>query len=88
MDRLLTELLTEPCRIKWLKNKGYDYRDAVDGLDGVRVFQTDGHFEYAVQPCCSFSLLWLTVSTLYSVVLVDLSMPVLDGKPSQRPAHP
>ncbi|KAI0077875.1 hypothetical protein K474DRAFT_1706914 [Panus rudis PR-1116 ss-1] len=44
--------------IKWLKNKGYDYRDAVDGVDGVRVFETGGHFD---------------------VVLLDLSMPELDG---------
>ncbi|KAH8100919.1 Fph type histidine kinase [Cristinia sonorae] len=44
--------------IKWLKNKGYDYRAAVDGQDGVQVFETGGHFD---------------------VVLVDLSMPVLDG---------
>ncbi|THH29988.1 hypothetical protein EUX98_g4200 [Antrodiella citrinella] len=44
--------------IKWLKNRGYDYRDAVDGLDGVRVFEADGPFD---------------------VVLVDLSMPILDG---------
>lgn len=44
--------------IKWLKNKGYDHRDAVDGLDGVRVFEADG---------------------LFDVVLLDLSMPILDG---------
>ncbi|CAL1716850.1 unnamed protein product [Somion occarium] len=44
--------------IKWLRNKGYDYRDAADGLDGVRVFESDGRFD---------------------VVLLDLSMPVLDG---------
>ncbi|EMD34085.1 histidine kinase [Gelatoporia subvermispora B] len=44
---------------KWLKNKkGYDFREAVDGLEGVRVFESEGHFD---------------------VVLVDLSMPVLDG---------
>ncbi|KAJ8457593.1 hypothetical protein ONZ45_g18251 [Pleurotus djamor] len=44
--------------IKWLKNKGYDYRDAVDGRDGVNMFVADGPFD---------------------VVLLDLSMPVLDG---------
>ncbi|KZT73082.1 histidine kinase [Daedalea quercina L-15889] len=44
--------------IKWLRNKGYDFREAVDGQEGVRIFDTDGHFD---------------------VVLVDLSMPVLDG---------
>lgn len=32
-------------RIKWLRNKGYDYRDAVNGVDGVRLFESDGHFE-------------------------------------------
>ncbi|PCH42325.1 histidine kinase, partial [Wolfiporia cocos MD-104 SS10] len=44
--------------IKWLRNKGYDYREAVDGQEGVHIFETEGHFD---------------------VVLVDLSMPVLDG---------
>ncbi|TCD67142.1 His Kinase A domain containing protein [Steccherinum ochraceum] len=44
--------------IKWLKNKGYAFRDAEDGLDGVRIFEAEGPFD---------------------VVLVDLSMPVLDG---------
>ncbi|OBZ72215.1 Hybrid signal transduction histidine kinase J [Grifola frondosa] len=44
--------------VKWLRNKGYDFREAVDGLEGVRIFDSDGRFD---------------------VVLVDLSMPVLDG---------
>ncbi|OCH95405.1 hypothetical protein OBBRIDRAFT_720758 [Obba rivulosa] len=44
--------------VKWLRNKGYEFREAVDGLEGVRIFETEGHFD---------------------VVLVDLSMPVLDG---------
>ncbi|RPD61183.1 hypothetical protein L226DRAFT_462336 [Lentinus tigrinus ALCF2SS1-7] len=44
--------------VKWLRNMGYDYREAVDGLEGVQTFETDGHFD---------------------VVLVDLSMPILDG---------
>lgn len=44
--------------VKWLRNKGYDFREAVDGEEGVRIFESDGHFD---------------------VVLVDLSMPVLDG---------
>ncbi|KAH9940976.1 hypothetical protein B0H21DRAFT_753848 [Amylocystis lapponica] len=44
--------------VKWLRNKGYDYREAVDGLEGVRIFEADGRFD---------------------IVLVDLSMPVLDG---------
>ncbi|KAH9856539.1 hypothetical protein C2E23DRAFT_865956 [Lenzites betulinus] len=44
--------------VKWLKNMGYDYREAVDGLEGVRTFESDGHFD---------------------VVLLDLSMPILDG---------
>ncbi|KAF9490770.1 hypothetical protein BDN71DRAFT_1434413 [Pleurotus eryngii] len=37
---------------------GYDYRDAVDGRDGVNIYQAEGPFD---------------------VVLLDLSMPVLDG---------
>jgi len=44
--------------VKWLRNKGYDFREAVDGQEGVRIFESDGRFD---------------------VVLVDLSMPVLDG---------
>ncbi|KIM39991.1 hypothetical protein M413DRAFT_189339 [Hebeloma cylindrosporum] len=44
--------------IKWLGNKGYDFRAAVDGRDGVSVFEEEGPFD---------------------VVLLDLSMPVLDG---------
>jgi CheY-like chemotaxis protein len=44
--------------IKWLGNKGYDFRDAVDGRVGVKVFEEEGPFD---------------------VVLLDLSMPVLDG---------
>ncbi|EIN03716.1 hypothetical protein PUNSTDRAFT_93733 [Punctularia strigosozonata HHB-11173 SS5] len=44
--------------VKWLKTKGYEFREGVDGSDGVRVFESEGPFD---------------------VVLVDLSMPVLDG---------
>ncbi|KAF9266548.1 hypothetical protein L218DRAFT_956321 [Marasmius fiardii PR-910] len=44
--------------VKWLKSKGYDFRDAVDGRDGVNVYSKEGPFD---------------------VVLLDLSMPVLDG---------
>ncbi|KAI0649336.1 hypothetical protein C8Q79DRAFT_903287 [Trametes meyenii] len=44
--------------VKWLRNMGYDYREAVDGLEGVQTFESEGHFD---------------------VVLLDLSMPVLDG---------
>ncbi|EKM58067.1 uncharacterized protein PHACADRAFT_159124 [Phanerochaete carnosa HHB-10118-sp] len=44
--------------VKWLRSKGYEYREATDGLEGVQAFEGDGHFD---------------------VVLVDLSMPVLDG---------
>ncbi|KAI9000649.1 hypothetical protein BD414DRAFT_472325 [Trametes punicea] len=44
--------------VKWLRNMGYEYREAVDGLEGVQTFETEGHFD---------------------VVLLDLSMPVLDG---------
>jgi hypothetical protein len=38
--------------------QGYEYREAVDGHEGVRLFETDGQF----------------------VILLDLSMPVLDGR--------
>ncbi|TFK72969.1 hypothetical protein BDN72DRAFT_876194 [Pluteus cervinus] len=44
--------------LKWLSAKGYEYRDAVDGRDGVNVYEHEGPFD---------------------VVLLDLSMPVLDG---------
>lgn len=44
--------------IKWLLKKGFDYREAVDGRQGVETFETEGPFD---------------------VVLLDLSMPILDG---------
>ncbi|KAF8624530.1 hypothetical protein AX15_005840 [Amanita polypyramis BW_CC] len=44
--------------IKWLSKKGYNYREAADGRDGVTAFKEYGPFD---------------------VVLLDLSMPVLDG---------
>ncbi|KAF9453468.1 hypothetical protein P691DRAFT_792535 [Macrolepiota fuliginosa MF-IS2] len=50
---VLRNLLT-----KWLSNKGYDFRHAVDGQAGVSVYSEEGPFD---------------------VVLLDLSMPVLDG---------
>ncbi|KAK7032859.1 histidine kinase [Favolaschia claudopus] len=43
---------------KWLTSRGYDYRDAVDGRNGVKVYEEDGPFD---------------------VVLLDMSMPILDG---------
>ncbi|KIK96458.1 hypothetical protein PAXRUDRAFT_825913 [Paxillus rubicundulus Ve08.2h10] len=43
---------------KWLTKKGFDYREAVDGRQGVEIFKFDGPFD---------------------VVLLDLSMPILDG---------
>ncbi|KAI0261503.1 hypothetical protein BC834DRAFT_830062 [Gloeopeniophorella convolvens] len=52
-NSILRNLLT-----RWLSSKGYEYREAVDGNEGVRLFETDGHFD---------------------VILLDLSMPVLDG---------
>jgi CheY-like chemotaxis protein len=55
---LLLVLIPCPSRTKWLSNKGYDFRSAVDGRDGVDVFEKEGPFD---------------------VVLLDLSMPVLDG---------
>jgi len=44
--------------IKWIKAKGYSYREGIDGQQGVDVFAQDGPFD---------------------IVLIDLSMPVLDG---------
>ncbi|KAH9945310.1 uncharacterized protein BXZ73DRAFT_38997 [Epithele typhae] len=44
--------------VRWLGNMGYEYREAVDGQEGVRTFETEGYFD---------------------VVLLDLSMPILDG---------
>ncbi|KAI0701324.1 hypothetical protein BC835DRAFT_1264982 [Cytidiella melzeri] len=44
--------------VKWLRKKSYDFCEAVDGSEGVRVFASEGPFD---------------------VVLVDLSMPILDG---------
>ncbi|KAJ6486670.1 hypothetical protein C8R45DRAFT_1145042 [Mycena sanguinolenta] len=47
--------------VKWLTTKGYDSRDAVDGRNGVKVYEEEGPF---------------------NVVLLDMSMPVLDGSRS------
>ncbi|KAG2058490.1 hypothetical protein BDR06DRAFT_980357 [Suillus hirtellus] len=44
--------------IKWLMKKGFEYREAVDGRQGVETFESEGPFD---------------------VVLLDLSMPILDG---------
>ncbi|KAJ7671630.1 atypical/HisK protein kinase [Mycena polygramma] len=44
--------------VKWLTTRGYDFRDAVDGRNGVKVFEEEGPFD---------------------VVLLDMSMPILDG---------
>lgn len=44
--------------IKWLLKKGFEYREAVDGRQGVDTFESEGPFD---------------------VVLLDLSMPILDG---------
>ncbi|KAI0316421.1 hypothetical protein OF83DRAFT_1127068 [Amylostereum chailletii] len=44
--------------VRWLSSKGYEFRDAVDGREGVRLYESDGQFD---------------------VILLDLSMPVLDG---------
>lgn len=52
-NSLLRSLLKQ-----WLAKKGYEFRDAVDGRDGVKVYQQEGPFD---------------------VILLDLSMPVLDG---------
>ncbi|KAJ2916616.1 hypothetical protein MD484_g3804, partial [Candolleomyces efflorescens] len=32
--------------IKWLAKKGYDFKDAVDGMEGVTLYREDGPFEY------------------------------------------
>jgi len=55
---LLSVLILHTSRTKWLSNKGYDFRSAVDGRDGVDVYKKEGPFD---------------------IVLLDLSMPVLDG---------
>jgi CheY-like chemotaxis protein len=44
--------------IRWLTAKRYEHAFAVNGRDGVRVFETEGPFD---------------------VVLLDMSMPLLDG---------
>jgi CheY-like chemotaxis protein len=62
--------------VKWLKSKNIDYRDAQDGLDGVRIFQTGGPFE-----CVACKYLLVTTFDCFnsSVILLDMSMPNLDG---------
>jgi CheY-like chemotaxis protein len=31
--------------IRWLSGKGFEYREAVDGHEGVQLFESDGHFD-------------------------------------------
>ncbi|KAI0297235.1 hypothetical protein B0F90DRAFT_1740348 [Multifurca ochricompacta] len=71
-NSILRNLLT-----RWLSSKGYEYREAVDGHEGVRLFETDGHFEYVSisRPQISDR----SFDRFTSVILLDLSMPVLDG---------
>jgi len=59
--------------------QGYEYREAEDGHEGVQLFESDGHFEY-VPP--SFGLTFLIVCPSLSVILLDMSMPILDGRQS------
>lgn len=35
-------------RTKWLSNKGYEFRHAVDGQAGVSVYSEEGPFEYVI----------------------------------------
>ena len=62
-------------------SQGYEYREAVDGLEGVQTFETDGHFEYgnSCPPMGSLDADCCFPHFHCSVVLVDLSMPILDG---------
>jgi len=46
----------------------------VDGREGVTIFENDGSFEWVLSP-----LLLGENLPGYSIVLLDLSMPVLDG---------
>ena len=55
--------------------QGYNYREAVDGRDGVTAFKEYGPFECVI--ICQTEGFEVTFC---SVVLLDLSMPVLDGK--------
>jgi CheY-like chemotaxis protein len=61
--------------VKWLKAKGYEFRDAVDGRDGVSIYESEGPFEFVIP-----LFIELLISfEVYSIVLLDLSMPKLDG---------
>ena len=53
----------------------------MDGLEGVQTFETDGHFEYgnSCPPMGSLDADCCFPHFHCSVVLVDLSMPILDG---------
>ena len=56
--------------------QGYNYWEAGDGRDGVTAFQEQGPFECV----CSHGDGWNSTDiNCCSVVLLDLSMPVLDG---------
>ena len=44
-ELVCVQKLTSVHSVKWLKSKGYDFRDAVDGRDGVNVYSKEGPFE-------------------------------------------
>lgn len=56
--------------------QGYDFREAVDGRHGVSVYKQDGPFECVARRFNHLRFLMM----MSSVVLLDLSMPVLDGR--------
>jgi CheY-like chemotaxis protein len=57
--------------------QGYSFSEAVDGRHGVTTFENEGPFEYATIFILSIPT---TLPQICSVVLLDLSMPILDGK--------
>lgn len=52
----------------------------MDGHEGVQLFESDGHFEYVPSLFC---LKFLIIYPSLSVILLDMSMPILDGRQSR-----
>jgi hypothetical protein len=68
--------------------QGYEYREAVDGHEGVCLFETDGHFEYVFVPFPELLNISDRPFVCFSVILLDLSMPILDGRHNKIDLHP
>lgn len=48
--------------------QGYDFREAVDGMEGVQTFQSEGYFEYVDQR-----------QAIYLIILINVQQCCIGG---------